>query len=131
MHGGARHLTLRTEQGDSFLVPEWMTQSDAAAVKVVEAPCISVAQLRALRAFLDSILASPAGNAVPGGGGANGDTSDPAAEGSFRALAAGEPTHGDREALDLLQALLAEAMNHTPEKRIENRVEASDDEDIA
>src|SRR5208282_1426163 len=49
--GGARHLTLRAEQGDSFLVPEWMTQSDAATVKVVEAPCISVAQLRALRAF--------------------------------------------------------------------------------
>ncbi len=36
-----------------------------------------------------------------------------------------------REALDLLQALLAEAMNPTPEKRIENRAEASDDEDIA
>src|SRR5579863_8677371 len=56
MHGGARHLTLHTEQGDSFLVPEWMTHSDAAAIKVIEAPCISVVQLRALRAFLDSIL---------------------------------------------------------------------------
>ena len=53
MHGGARHLTLQTEQGNSFLVPEWMTQSDAAAIKVVEGPRISVAQLRALRAFLD------------------------------------------------------------------------------
>ena len=53
MHGGARHLTLQTEQGDLFLVPEWMTQSDAAAIKVVEGPRISVAQLRALRAFLD------------------------------------------------------------------------------
>jgi hypothetical protein len=87
MHGSARHLTLHTEQGDSFLVPEWMTQSDAAAIKVIEAPCISVAQLRALRAFLDSILAS-SGNAVPGEGGANGDTMDPAARGSFRTLAA-------------------------------------------
>ena len=96
MHGAARHLTLQTEQGDLFLVPEWMTQSDAAAVKVVEDPRISVAQLRALRAFLDSILASLAGNAVPGEGGANGDTIGPAARGSFRTLAADEPTHGDR-----------------------------------
>jgi len=39
-HGGARHLSIRTEKGESFLVPEWMTQSDAAAAKVVDAPCI-------------------------------------------------------------------------------------------
>ena len=98
MHGGVRHLTLRPEGGESFLVPEWMTQADAAAAKVVEVPCISVVQLRALRAFLDSILASSSGKAVPGKGGANGDTLDPAAKGSFRTLAAGEPTHGDRAA---------------------------------
>ena len=133
MHGGARHLTLQTEQGNSFLVPEWMTQSDAAAVKVVEDPRISVAQLRALRAFLDSILASLAGNIVPGEGGANGDTMDPAARGSF------EPSPPvsqlmeteRRKALDLLQALLAEAINLTPETAIESRAEARDDEDIA
>ncbi len=37
-----------------------------------------------------------------------------------------------RKALDLLQALLAEAMNPAPEKAIEdqNRTEARDDEDI-
>ena len=40
MHGGARHLTLGPEGGESFLVPEWMTQSDAAGAKVVEAPCM-------------------------------------------------------------------------------------------
>ena len=34
-----------------------------------------------------------------------------------------------REAPDLLQALLVEAMNRAQEKRIENRAEASDDED--
>jgi hypothetical protein len=34
-----------------------------------------------------------------------------------------------REALDLLQALLVEAMNSAPEKA--NRAEACDDEDIA
>ena len=36
-----------------------------------------------------------------------------------------------RKALDLLQALLAEAMYPAPEKGIENRTEARDDEDIA
>jgi hypothetical protein len=36
-----------------------------------------------------------------------------------------------RKALDLLQALLAEAMNLTPETAIKSRAEARDDEDIA
>ncbi len=36
-----------------------------------------------------------------------------------------------RKALDLLQALLAEAMKPAPEKAIENKTEACDDEDIA
>jgi len=38
---------------------------------------------------------------------------------------------GRRRALDLLQALLAEAMNPAREKENENQAEASDDEDIA
>ena len=36
-----------------------------------------------------------------------------------------------RKALDLLQALLTEAINLTPEPAIKSRAEASDDEDIA
>jgi hypothetical protein len=36
-----------------------------------------------------------------------------------------------RKALDLLQALFAEAMNLMPETAIKNRAEARDDEDIA
>ena len=36
-----------------------------------------------------------------------------------------------RKALDLLQALLAEAMNLAPETAIKSRAEARDDEDIA
>ncbi len=36
-----------------------------------------------------------------------------------------------REALDLLQALLVEAMNSTPEKAPANRAETCDDEDFA
>jgi hypothetical protein len=36
-----------------------------------------------------------------------------------------------RKALDLLQALLAEAMTLTPETAIKSRAEARDDEDIA
>ena len=36
-----------------------------------------------------------------------------------------------RKALDLLQALLAEAMNQAREKATKSQTEASDDEDIA
>jgi len=36
-----------------------------------------------------------------------------------------------RKALDLLQALFAEAMNLTPETAIKSRAEARDDEDIS
>jgi hypothetical protein len=36
-----------------------------------------------------------------------------------------------RKALDLLQALLAEAMNQAREKATKDQTEASDDEDIA
>ena len=36
-----------------------------------------------------------------------------------------------QKALDLLQALLAEALNQAREKTTENRAEACDDEDIA
>ncbi len=136
MHLGARHLTLRSEEGESFLVPEWMTQSNAATVKVVDVPCIFFTQLLALRALLDSILTSLAGNAVPSEGGVDGDPLDLATKGSVRNPTAEDAAHRftgpeRRKALDLLQALLAEAMPAPPKGATENRVEASDDEDIA
>jgi hypothetical protein len=133
MHGGARHLTLRQEGGESLLVPEWMTQSDIASVRIVESPCISVAQLRALRAFLDSILASPAGKIVPGKGGADGETLDPAAKGSLRTPPSVNRSAAieRRKALELLQALLGEAINAPQERKAEKPLEARDDKNIA
>ena len=57
LHNGTRHLTLRSGEGPSFLVPAWMADPEAASVKIVDAPCLSIARLLDLRAFLDSGLA--------------------------------------------------------------------------
>jgi hypothetical protein len=54
LHNGSRHLTLRSGEGPSFLVPAWMVDPEAASVKIVDVPCLSVARLLDLRAFLDS-----------------------------------------------------------------------------
>ena len=53
LHNGTRHLTLRSGEGPSFLVPAWMADPEAASVKIVDAPCLSIARLLDLRAFLD------------------------------------------------------------------------------
>ena len=65
IHDGCRHLNLRSEDGASFLVPAWMTQAEAASVKIVDAPCLSLARLLELRAFVDSVLASQRGKRSP------------------------------------------------------------------
>jgi hypothetical protein len=57
LHNGSRHLTLRVGEEPSFLVPAWMVDPEAASVKVVEIPRISIARLLDLRAFVDSVLA--------------------------------------------------------------------------
>ncbi len=60
-HNGMRHLTLRTEDGSSFMVPAWMTAPEAASVEVVASPRLPVERLLELRTFLDSVLASSSG----------------------------------------------------------------------
>ncbi|MCU4161934.1 Y4bD/Y4pK family protein [Acidiphilium sp. AL] len=68
LHNGSRHLTLRSGEGPSFLVPAWMIDPKAASVKIVDTPCISIARLLDLRAFLDSGLAFHLGEQLPEGG---------------------------------------------------------------
>ena len=106
-----------------------MTQSDAAASKVVETPCISVAQLSALRAFFDSILAF-AGNLVPVEGGTNGKALDLSQRDPAPSVSQlTEPER--RKALELLQTLLAEASTQAREKTVENQAEACNDLPVA
>jgi len=40
LHNGSRHLTLRSGDEPSFLVPAWMVDPSAAAVKIVDVPCL-------------------------------------------------------------------------------------------
>jgi hypothetical protein len=54
-----RHLKLSAgDDGQTFLVPAWMLEPEAATISVVAAPRLPVARLLELRAFLDSGLAS-------------------------------------------------------------------------
>src|SRR3954465_6721994 len=41
----------------TFLVPAWMVDPEAAAIKIVEVPRLSIVRLLDLRAFLDVVLA--------------------------------------------------------------------------
>ena len=61
LHDGNRHLTLRSQDGSTFLVPSWMIEAQASSVKIIDAPRLSVARLLVLRALVDSVLASQAG----------------------------------------------------------------------
>jgi hypothetical protein len=49
IHDGSRHLNLRSEDDASFFVPAWMTQEEASAVKIVDAPCPSLGFLSCVR----------------------------------------------------------------------------------
>ena len=57
LHNGSRHLTLRIDDEPTFLVPAWMVDPEAAAIKIVEVPHLSIVRLLDLRAFLDVVLA--------------------------------------------------------------------------
>ena len=76
LHDGSHHLILRSQDGSSFLVPTWMTEAEASSVKIIDAPCLSLARLFELRVFVDSVLASHAGRAIPDEGGVDGNSSD-------------------------------------------------------
>ena len=67
LHNGSRHLTLSVGEEPSFLVPAWMVDPEAASVKIIEVPRLSIARLFDLRAFLDSVLACGLGNEILGG----------------------------------------------------------------
>ena len=69
LHNGSRHLTLRVGEEPSFLVPAWMVDPEAASVKIVEVPRLSIPRLLDLRGFLDSVLACGLGKGDPRGRG--------------------------------------------------------------
>ena len=94
LHNGSRHLTLRSADGASFLVPAWMIDPEAASVKIVGIPCISIARLRDPRAFLDSGLAFGSGEQIPEGG-FDGEPRDKSARGFVRRPAAGPEAGSD------------------------------------
>jgi len=90
LHDGCRHLNLQSVDGVSFLVPAWMTLTAAASVSIVDTPCLSLARLFELRAFVDSVLASCSGEAIPEQGGVDDEASDVPAAGFVRASAAAD-----------------------------------------
>src|SRR5271169_1014391 len=55
LHDGSRHLTLRSQDGSTFLVPIWMTEAEASSVKIIDAPCLSLARLLELRVFVEAL----------------------------------------------------------------------------
>jgi hypothetical protein len=55
-NGGDSMLILREGGSKSAVIPEWMTQPDAAALSVHAPPRLALDCLRALRIALDSIL---------------------------------------------------------------------------
>src|ERR1700758_5002822 len=91
LHNGSRHLTLRAGNEPSFLVPAWMVDRSAAAVKIVDVPRLSIARLLDLRAFLDSGVACGLGETVPEGG-IDEKASHAGATGPFREAARGQRT---------------------------------------
>src|SRR5207248_11069958 len=93
LHNGTRHLTLRSGDGPSFLIPAWMVDPAAASVKIVDVPRLSVARLLDLRAFLDSGVASGLGEEIPEGG-TDDKVLDGRATGPVRGAARGQRAWG-------------------------------------
>jgi hypothetical protein len=72
-----------------------MVDPAAASVKIIDTPCISIARLLDLRAFLDSGLAFRRGEQVPEGG-SDGESWDEDSMGFVREAAAEHEARGDR-----------------------------------
>jgi hypothetical protein len=70
-----------------------MTQAEAGSVKIVDIPCLSLASILELRALIDSVLASQAGEMSPDHGGLERDASDLSTTGSIRGATAAHGTH--------------------------------------
>ena len=111
LHNGSRHLTLRSGDGPSFLVPAWMIDPAAASISIIDVPRLSLACLVELRAFLDLGLASAVGTISPREApmakhGTSTQTDLFETRSGDMALAPAERT----KALQQLQTLLTEAM---------------------
>ena len=134
VHDGCRHLNLQSADGASFLVPAWMTLTAAASVSVIDRPCLSLARLLELRAFVDSVLASCSGEAIPEQGGVDDEASNVSAAGFVRASAAADRARpgAATKLVEQLRALLMEAMAApAADSAAARRPEAGDDEDHA
>ena len=67
VHGGMRHLVIRNpDDGSMSLLPEWMTFSQAGAMKIVSDPRLSIHRLVELRDLIDRLVLS-SGACTPGG----------------------------------------------------------------
>ena len=73
-----------------------MTQAEAGSVKIVDIPCLSLTSILELRALIDSVLASQAGEMPPDHGGLDRDASDLPTTRSIRGTAASHDTHSGR-----------------------------------
>ncbi len=73
-----------------------MTQAEAASVKIVDIPCLSLTSILELRALIDSVLGSQAGEMPPDHGGLDRDASDLSTTRSIRGAAASDDAHSGR-----------------------------------
>ena len=73
-----------------------MTQAEAASVKIVDIPCLLLASLLELRALIDSVLGSQAGEMPPDHGGLDRDASDLSTTRSIRGAGASDEVHSGR-----------------------------------
>lgn len=73
-----------------------MTQAEAASVKIVDIPCLSLTSILELRALVDSVLASRAGEMPPDHGGLDRDASNLSTTRFIRSAAASDDAHPGR-----------------------------------
>jgi hypothetical protein len=85
-----------------------MTQAEAASVKIVDIPCLSLTSILELRALIDSVLASRAGEMPPDHGGLDGDTSDLSTTRSIRGAASHDAHSGRTDEVSALSAVAAD-----------------------
>lgn len=73
-----------------------MTQAEAASVKIVGIPCLSLTSILELRALINSVLGSQAGEMPPDHGGLDRDASDLSTTRSIRGAAASNDAQSGR-----------------------------------
>ena len=128
MHGRVELLTIRLTDGTLTLTPAWMMRPEAATCAIRPGPRLCVAHLRDLRAHLDALLGSGHGDSSPRGG-ANAAPEPPPTTGSVRrtAKSTADPNERRRATVEILKALLTEALSSELSTQI--RKEAQDEPD--